>query len=79
MAASLIAAIFSVVGPGIKQLAAISAAELPDTVAACLIHGFSGILIFAVPLFGRHGGIPPFRAVCYRYEVVSKMVTTILP
>ena len=39
MAAGLVAAIFSVVGLGIKQLAAVSAAELPDAVAACFIHG----------------------------------------
>ena len=39
VAAGLVAAIFSVVGLGIKQLAAVSAAELPDAITACFIHG----------------------------------------
>ena len=41
MAAGLVAAIFSVVGLGIKQLAAVSAAELPDAVASSLLHTWS--------------------------------------
>lgn len=40
MAAGLVAAIFAVMGLGVKQLAAISAAELPDAVTALFVHNF---------------------------------------
>ena len=66
MAAGLVAAVFSVVGLGIKQLAAVSAAELPDAITACFIHGFQNVLVFAFPLFSRHSKQFSFPE-CYGY------------
>lgn len=40
MAAGLVAAIFAVMGLGVKQLTAISAAELPDAVTTFFVHNF---------------------------------------
>ena len=38
--AGLVAAIFAVMGLGVKQLTAISAAELPDAVTTFFVHNF---------------------------------------